>query len=155
MDLQALQEQSVAQSPGSCFHKTLKPNPPLPTYPSGSCSHKTLKPNPLLPPPPVAYTPDPCSHKTPGSCSPKTLTPNPVLCDLLCRQNPRFLLTQNPDAEAKVLQELRDAGVPCDGDSSAAAALLSLELLKQLPYCTAVLQEAMRLFPAGVMAASR
>jgi hypothetical protein len=54
-----------------------------------------------------------------------------------------------------VLQELREAGVSCDGDSAVAAALLSLDLLKQLPYCTTVLQESMRLFPAGVMAASR
>jgi hypothetical protein len=54
-----------------------------------------------------------------------------------------------------VLQELRSVGVPCNGDPTAAAAALSLDLLKQLPYCTAVLQEAMRMFPAGVMAASR
>lgn len=54
-----------------------------------------------------------------------------------------------------MLQELRSVGVPCNGDPTAAAAALSLDLLKQLPYCTAVLQEAMRMFPAGVMAASR
>lgn len=45
--------------------------------------------------------------------------------------------------------------MPCNGDPAAAAAVLSLDLIKALPYCTAVLQEAMRMFPAGVMAASR
>lgn len=71
--------------------------------------------------------------------------------------NNRFLLIQHPDVEAKVMQELRSVGVPCNGDVAAAAACLSssMDVLKQLPYCTAVLQESMRMFPAGVMAASR
>lgn len=57
-----------------------------------------------------------------------------------------------------MLQELREAGLACDGDVEAAAAALTLDLVTksdQLPYCTAVLKEAMRMFPAGVAATPR
>jgi len=54
-----------------------------------------------------------------------------------------------------VLEELSAAGVPCNGDLAAAQAALNMDMLKQLPMCTAVLHEAMRLFPAGVAATPR
>jgi cytochrome P450 len=72
-------------------------------------------------------------------------------CPVLC---PRFCLIQHPAAEQRVLQELVTAGVPL-GDLEGAAAALSRDLLGQLPYTTAVLQEAMRLYPAGVAASPR
>lgn len=67
----------------------------------------------------------------------------------------RYLLTQHPDAQARVVQELRSSGIPCNGNLQATVAALSLDLLKELPYCTAVLHEAMRIFPAGVAATPR
>jgi hypothetical protein len=71
-----------------------------------------------------------------------------------CCVCPRFCLIQHPAAEQRVLQELLRAGVPL-GDLEGAAAALSRDLLGQLPYTTAVLQEAMRLYPAGVAASPR
>lgn len=112
-----------------------------------------LAPCPLAHAPRAPKTALAVSISTALSASASLLKPDAVL--LLEHTAHRFLLIQNPEAEAKVLQELQSVGVPCDGDSGAAAAALSLDLLKQLPYCTAVLQEAMRMFPAGVMAASR
>jgi cytochrome P450 len=66
-----------------------------------------------------------------------------------------YLLTQHPEAEQAVLQELQAAGLPCKGDLAAVQAALSMESLRQLPFTTAVLHEAMRLFPAGVAATPR
>jgi cytochrome P450 len=57
-----------------------------------------------------------------------------------------------------VVQELQGAGVPCNGDVAAAAAAVTLELAgsrASLPFCTAVLKEAMRMYPAGVAASPR
>lgn len=54
-----------------------------------------------------------------------------------------------------MLQELRAAGVPCNGDLAATKAALNMDMLRQLPYTTAVLHEAMRIFPAGVAATPR
>ncbi|WIA39640.1 hypothetical protein OEZ86_005717 [Tetradesmus obliquus] len=66
-----------------------------------------------------------------------------------------YLLTQHPEAEQAVLQELVAAGLPCNGDLAAVTAALSMDSLRQLPFLIAVLHEAMRLFPAGVAATPR
>lgn len=82
----------------------------------------------------------------------RSLSPLPLVLLLLLSS---YLLSQHPDAEAAILQELRDAGVPCGGNVAATCAALSMDLLNKLPHCTAVLSEAMRLFPAGVAATPR
>jgi cytochrome P450 len=66
-----------------------------------------------------------------------------------------YLLTQHPEAERGLLQELAVAGLPCKGDLAAVQAALSMDAVRQLPFLTAVLHEAMRLFPAGVAATPR
>lgn len=67
----------------------------------------------------------------------------------------RYLLTQHPDAQSELVQELQSVGIPCNGDLQAATAALNMDMLKRLPYCTAVLHEAMRIFPSGVAATPR
>eukprot|EP00775_Hariotina_reticulata_P011944 gene11944-12087_t len=64
-----------------------------------------------------------------------------------------YLLSQHPEVEASLLEELSAAGLPCNGHLAAVQAALNMDMIKQLPVCTAVLHEAMRLFPAGVAAA--
>eukprot|EP00878_Enallax_costatus_P000874 GHUV01001001.1.p1 GENE.GHUV01001001.1~~GHUV01001001.1.p1 ORF type:complete len:563 (+),score=98.44 GHUV01001001.1:141-1829(+) len=66
-----------------------------------------------------------------------------------------YLLTQYPEAQSAVVQELQSAGIPCNGDLKATVAALNMDVLKQLPYCTAVLHEALRMFPSGVAATPR
>lgn len=56
-----------------------------------------------------------------------------------------------------LLQELSAAGLPCNGDLDAAVSVLavSFDPLKNLPYLEAVVNEAMRLYPAGASASPR
>lgn len=56
-----------------------------------------------------------------------------------------------------VLQELCGAGLPCNGDLDAAVAVLaqSFDPLKGLPFLDAVINEAMRMYPAGASASPR
>lgn len=68
----------------------------------------------------------------------------------------RFQLTQRPDVESRLLSELQGLGLPCDGDLAAACDAISHpECLRDTPYLTAVINEVMRMYPAGVSAAPR
>lgn len=68
----------------------------------------------------------------------------------------RYLSSLHPGTTGALLAELSAAGVPCSGDpEAAAAALADPEVLCRLPFMGAVLNEAMRLYPAGVSAAPR
>lgn len=68
-----------------------------------------------------------------------------------------YCLATHPKVEARLLAELRDAGLPCNGDVEAALAVLSssFDPLKDLPCLQAVINEAQRLYPAGVLASPR
>jgi cytochrome P450 len=68
-----------------------------------------------------------------------------------------YCIATHPEAEAQLLAELRAAGLPCNGDLDAALAVLarSFDPLKGLPFLEAVINEAMRLYPAGASASPR
>ncbi|KAI8469292.1 MAG: cytochrome P450 [Monoraphidium minutum] len=71
-----------------------------------------------------------------------------------------FCVATHPDVEARLLEELRAAGLPCDGDLE--GALTALEAAgpdaltpQSARYLTAVLNESMRMYPAGASASPR
>ncbi|KAF6257533.1 cytochrome P450 [Scenedesmus sp. NREL 46B-D3] len=68
-----------------------------------------------------------------------------------------YCVATHPEAEVQLLAELRGAGLPCNGDLEAALAVLSrsFDPLKGLPFLDAVINEAMRLYPAGASASPR
>jgi cytochrome P450 len=68
-----------------------------------------------------------------------------------------YCLATHPEAEAQLLQELRGADLPCNGDLDAALAVLSssFDPLKELPFLAAVMAEAMRLYSAGASSSPR
>ncbi|KAF8064556.1 CYP3A10 [Scenedesmus sp. PABB004] len=68
-----------------------------------------------------------------------------------------YCIATHPDAEAELLRELRGAGLPCNGDLEAAVSVLagSFDPLKGLPFLGGVINEAMRLYPAGASASPR
>eukprot|EP00775_Hariotina_reticulata_P005921 gene5921-6161_t len=68
-----------------------------------------------------------------------------------------YCLATHPEAEAKLLAELKQAGLPCNGDLEAAVGVLSqsFDPLKGLPFLEGVVSEAMRLYPAGASASPR
>lgn len=68
-----------------------------------------------------------------------------------------YCVATHPAAEAQLLAELRSAGLPCNGDLDAAVAVLSksFDPLKDLPYLDSVINEALRLYPAGASASAR
>jgi cytochrome P450 len=68
-----------------------------------------------------------------------------------------YCVATNPGAEARLLAELRGAGLPCNGDMDAALAVLSssFDPLKGLPFLQCVVNEAQRLYPAGASASPR
>jgi cytochrome P450 len=64
----------------------------------------------------------------------------------------------HPEAEQKVLAELAAAGLPVNGDMEAALRALEAggpDMLQRLPYFNAVINEAMRMYPAGASASLR
>lgn len=68
-----------------------------------------------------------------------------------------YCIATHPEAEAQLLAELKAAGLPCNGDLDAALAVLSqsFDALKGLPFLEAIINEAMRLYPAGASASPR
>eukprot|EP00877_Chromochloris_zofingiensis_P013973 jgi/Chrzof1/882/Cz01g32170.t1 len=70
-----------------------------------------------------------------------------------------FCLCCHPEVEAQVVSELISVGVPVGHDDVASTTrdlLLSQpDIIKQLPYLTGVVYEAMRLYPAGGPASPR
>jgi cytochrome P450 len=68
-----------------------------------------------------------------------------------------YCLATHPAVEARLLAELREAGLPCNGDLEAAVAVLSssFDPLRELPFLSAVINEAQRLYPAGASASPR
>jgi cytochrome P450 len=66
----------------------------------------------------------------------------------------------HPEVEDKLLQELRSLGLPCNGNLEDALAVLEAKgpdgvSAQNMPYMAAVLNEAMRMYPAGASASPR
>lgn len=68
-----------------------------------------------------------------------------------------YLSDLHPGTERRLLDEMRAEGFPCDGDPAVAASVLRTnpDVLKRLHFMTAVVNETMRIYPAGVAAAPR
>jgi len=68
-----------------------------------------------------------------------------------------YCVATHPAAEAQLLDELRSAGLPCNGNLDAAVAVLSnsFDPLNGLVFLDSVINEAMRLYPAGASASPR
>jgi len=68
-----------------------------------------------------------------------------------------YCVATHPEVENKLMKELKEAGMPCDGDLEAALEVLqaTFDPLKDLPYLAAVINEAMRMYPAGASASPR
>lgn len=68
----------------------------------------------------------------------------------------RYLAALHPEVQDKLVAEMASAGVPVGGAPEAVAeALLNPETIKQLTYLQAVLNESMRMHPAGAPASNR
>jgi hypothetical protein len=71
-----------------------------------------------------------------------------------------YCVATHPEVEEKLLRELRGIGLPCNGNLEDALAVLEAKgpdgvSAGNMPYMAAVLNEAMRMYPAGASASPR